>query len=262
MIKRFLKIWFLMSKNALQEQITSLLAAVFFTLGKIVRFIFFFIFLFTVVSSTKSLAGYDANQVILFFLIFNVVDITAQFFFRGVYIFRYMVISGDLDLQLTKPLPSFFHPLFRRTDILDFVVLVPLWILTLWFIFSRGLAPNVVNLLYFLIFYLNALIVAFAIHLFVCSVGVITLAIDHLIEVYRDLLNLAHFPTDIYQRSIQAILTFAVPVIIMITIPTKVLMGLLSWQWIILSFVISGIALWGSLRFWKHALTQYSSASS
>jgi len=262
MVKKLLKIWVLMSKNALQEQITSLLAAVFFTLGKVVRFIFFFIFLFTVVSSTKSLAGYDVDQVILFFLIFNVVDITAQFFFRGVYIFRFLVASGDLDLCLVKPLPSFFHPLFRRTDILDFVVLVPLWILTLWFIFSRGLTPNLVYFVYFLIFYLNALIVAFAIHISVCSIGVITLAVDHLIEVYRDLLNLAHFPTDIYQRSIQAILTFAVPIIIMITIPTKVLMGLLSWQWVVLSFVISGIALWGSLRFWKYALTQYSSASS
>ncbi len=262
MFKKFLKIWFLMSKNALQEQVTSLLAAVFFTLGKIVRFIFFFIFLYTVVSSTKSLAGYDANQVILFFLIFNIVDITAQFFFRGVYIFRYLVDSGELDIHLVKPLPSFFHPLFRRTDILDFAFLVPLWILTLWFILTRGLAPNVSFLFYFFVFYLNALIVAFAIHLFVSSIGVITLAIDHLIEVYRDLLNLARFPTDIYQRSIQTILTFAMPIIIMITVPTKVLMGLLSWQWAALSFVISGIALWGSLRFWKYALTQYSSASS
>lgn len=262
MIKRFIKIWFLMSKNALQEQVTSLLAAIFFTLGKIVRFLFFFIFLFAVLNSTKSLAGYDTNQVILFFLIFNIVDITTQFFFRGVYVFRFMVVSGELDLHLIKPLPSFFHPIFRRTDILDFIVLVPLWILTLWFIFSRGLIPNPIYLFYFFIFYLNALIVAFAIHLFVCSIGVITLAIDHLIEVYRDLLNLAHFPTDIYQRSIQAILTFAVPVIIMITIPTKVLMGILSWQWAILSFVISGIALWSSLRFWKYALRQYSSASS
>jgi len=262
MVKKFLKIWVLMSKNALQEQITSLLAVVFFTLGKVVRFIFFFVFLFTVVSSTKSLAGYDANQVILFFLIFNVVDITAKFFFRGVYVFRFLVASGDFDLHLVKPLPSFFYPLFRRTDILDFVVLVPLWILTLWFIFSRGLTPNLVYFIYFLIFYLNALIVAFAIHISVCSIGVITLAVDHLIEIYRDLLNLARFPTDIYQRSIQTILTFAVPVIIMITVPTKALMGLLSWQWVLLSFVISGIFLWVSLRFWKYALTQYSSASS
>lgn len=262
MVKKFFKIWFLMSKNALQEQVTSLLAAIFFTLGKVVRFIFFFIFLYTVVSSTKSLAGYDANQVILFFLIFNIVDITTQFFFRGVYVFRSMIVSGDLDLHLMKPLPSFFHPLFRRTDILDFVVLVPLLIFTLWFILARGLAPNLTFLFYFFVFYLNALVVAFAIHLFISSIGVITLAVDHLIEVYRDLLNLARFPTDIYQRSIQTILTFAMPIIIMITVPAKVLMGLLSWQWAALSFVISGVVLWGSLKFWKYALTQYSSASS
>lgn len=262
MVKKFVKVWFLMSKNALQEQVTSFLAAVFFTLGKVIRFLFFIIFLFSVINSTKSLAGYDVNQVILFFLVFNIIDISAQFFFRGVYVFRFMIVSGDLDLHLMKPLPSFFHPLFRRTDILDFVVLVPLVVFTFWFIFSKGLTPNLFYLFSFLIFYLNAMMIAFAIHLLVGSIGVMTLAVDHLIEVYRDLLNLARFPTEIYQRSIQAILTFAVPIVVMITVPTKVLMGLLSWQWMFLSFIISGLVLWGSLKFWQYALTKYSSASS
>jgi ABC-2 type transport system permease protein len=73
---------------------------------------------------------------------------------------------------------------------------------------------------------------------------------------------MGRFPTDIYQKGIQAILTFTIPVVVLVTVPAKALMGLLSWQWVIFSFLISGIFLLGSLKFWKYALRQYSSASS
>jgi len=51
-------------------------------------------------------------------------------------------------------------------------------------------------------------------------------------------------------------------VVILFTVPAKALLGLLSWQWVVLAFLISGLFLWGSLKFWKYALSKYSSASS
>ena len=37
--------------------------------------------------------------------------------------------------------------------------------------------------------------------------------------------------------------------------------GLLSWRRVELSFLISGVALFGSLKFWRYVLTRCSSAS-
>ena len=262
MIRRLIKIWFLLAKTAAQSQFTTVWAGTFFIIGKIVRFLLFFIFIFSVLSSAGQIAGFTREQVIFFFLVFNLVDIGTQFLFRGVYLFRPLIVSGDFDLDLLKPYPSFFRPIFGWTDILDFITLIPLTIFIFWYILSQNLTTNAIYLFYFLIFCLNAVVIAFAFHLFVCAVGVITTEVDHLVWIYRDVTNMARFPTDIYGRGIRLILTFTIPVVILFTVPAKALMGLLSWQWVALSFVISGIALWGSLRFWKYALTQYSSASS
>lgn len=258
---RLIKLWFLMAKTAAQSQLTTFWAGVFFILGKVVRFLFLFLFLFSVLSQSQTLAGYNRDQVILFFLVFNLVDITVQFFFRGVYLFRPLVVRGDFDLDLLKPYPSFFRPLFGWSDILDFITLVPLWVYFLWFVFSNHLF-SVFQFLSFLVLLFNSLILAFAFHLFVCAVCVLTTEIDHLIWVYRDLTGMARVPTDIYQRGIRYLLTFTVPVVILITVPAKGLMGILSWWGAILSFIICGLFLFGSLKFWRYALSQYSSASS
>ncbi|TSC54045.1 MAG: ABC-2 type transport system permease protein [Microgenomates group bacterium LiPW_31] len=261
-VARFIKIWLMMASRAAQSQLLTSWAGVLFLIGKIVRFLLFFVFLFAVLSSSKTLAGYSREQVIFFFLVFNLVDIMIQFFFRGVYQFRSLVISGNYDLDLLKPLPSFFRPLFGWTDILDFITLVPLWVYFLWFVFAHQFFITPLALILFFLLLVNSLILAFAFHLFVCGICVLTTEIDHLVWIYRDLTNMARFPTDIYQRGIQAVLTFTIPVVILITIPAKALLGLLSWQWVIFSFVISEVFLWVSLRFWKYALTHYSSASS
>ena len=227
--KKFVRVWLLMAKMAAQDQLTSNWGGFIFLIGKIVRFFFFFLFLFSVLSSSKTLAGYSREQVVLFFLVFNLIDITCQFLFRGVYVFRWRVVSGDFDLDLVKPLPSFFRPLFSWTDFLDFVTLFPLVGFTIWYLIAYQLTFSWLNLLFFLFLFLNSLIVGFAVHLFVSSIGVITTEVDHLVWIWRDLFNLAHFPTDIYSPGLRLFLTLIVPVIIVVTVPAKVLVGLSSW---------------------------------
>jgi len=198
----------------------------------------------------------------LFYLIFNLVDITSQFLFRGVYVFRWRVVNGDFDLDLVKPLPSFFRPLFGWTDILDFITLFPLTGFIIFYILKNQLLYSWINLAIFIFLFINAILITFAIHLFASSVGVMTTEVDHLIWIWRDLFNLARFPTDIYSRGLRAFLTFFIPVIIVVTVPAKVIMGVLKWPWVIFSFIMGVGLTFLSLKFWRFALTRYSSASS
>lgn len=259
---KLIKVWLMVASRAAQTQLLTGWGGILFLLGKIVRFLLFFVFLFAVLSSAQNLAGYSREQAILFFLVFNIIDISVQFLFRGVYQFRPLVVSGEYDLDLLKPLPSFFRPLFGWADILDFITLIPLWIYFLIFIVRYQLFPGILAIVLFFILLLNSLAIAFGFNLLVCSVCVLTTEIDHLVWVYRDLTNMARFPTDIYTKGVQLVLTFTIPVIILITVPAKALLGLLSWQWIAGAFLISGLFLFGSVKFWKYALRQYSSASS
>jgi len=66
-------------------QASSPLSSFGYLLGKMVRISFFLIFLSAIFKHTDALAGYTLEQAALFFLTFNIVDILAQLFFRGIY---------------------------------------------------------------------------------------------------------------------------------------------------------------------------------
>lgn len=259
---RIITIWLKISSMAIQTQLTTVWAGILFFTGKVLRFLFVFAFLYSVLSKTNTIAGYNQQQVILFFLVFNLIDVFTQALFRGVYRFRNLVVSGDYDLILLQPIPSFFRPIFGWSDIFDFTSLIPLWLYFFWFIFHFNLLSNSGSLIIFFFFYINSMVLAFTFHLFVCSMCILTTEIDHLVMIYRDLTNMARFPTDIYQRAIQYFLTFLMPVVILMTVPAKILMGMLSWQMGIVSILITIVFFIGTWQFWKYSISRYSSASS
>jgi len=161
-----------------------------------------------------------------------------------------------------QPLPSVLYPIFGWTDILDLLTLIPLSIYLLWYSFSGIISVKIIDFALFLFIFANSLLLAFSFHLLTCAVCVLTTQIDPLVWIYRDFSAMARFPTDIYQKSIQLVLTFFIPVIVIVTVPAKALLGLLSWPWVVFSFSICSVFLVGSFKFWQYALKKYSSASS
>lgn len=256
----YLKIWFLMNKNSFQTVLTHKAILLMFTVAKLLRFGFFLAFLFFLVRGTQSLAGYSSQQAIFFFMTFNLVDVISQFFFREVYRFRPQVVSGEFDLVLVKPMSALFRALLGGADVIDFITIPPLVIAV--YLIGAPLNPNTLQIISYITLILNGLLIATAFHIAVISLAIITLEIDHTIMIYRDLMNLGRFPVDIYKQPLQGVLTYLVPVGVMITLPAKALMGFVSPQGVLISFFLGVVAIFVSLRFWKFALTKYTSASS
>ena len=261
-LRRLVRIFFLMAKMVILPDLLNFLAALFFILGKIVRFLFFFAFVFSVVKGAGNVAGYSYQEVVLFFLVFNLVDIVTQFLFRGTYHFRNLIVSGNYDLDLLKPLPSFFRPLFGHVDIFDLITLLPLTLFFLYFVIKHQLISGFTGGLIFILLFFSSIILAFAFHLLVCSFCILTTTIDHFIWIYRDLTAMARFPTDIYRGLIRFLLTFVFPVVLLITFPAKGLLGLLSLEKVAFALVLSLFFAYLSLKFWFWSLRHYASASS
>lgn len=249
-----------MSKNAFLMTLSSKKLFAMFLIAKLLRFGFFTAFLFFLVKGSDSLAGYSINQTIFFFLTFNLVDVTAQFLFREVYRFRSLVVSGDLDLVLAKPMNSLFRVLMGGADVIDFVTIPPLIAAVIYV--GNLLGPTMLHTAFYVLLMINGLLIATAFHIAVLSLGIITLEIDHTIMIYRDLMNLGRLPVDIYKQPLQGIITYLIPVGVMITFPAKALMGLITPLGIIVSFALGAVLIFTSLKFWNYALRQYSSASS
>lgn len=256
----YLKIWLIMAKNAILSWLNKRESVVIFVFAKVVRYFFYFSFLYFLVTKTNGIVGFSANEALFFTATYSLVDTIAQFLFRSVYTFRQLIVSGDFDLVLLKPVNPLFRSIAGGPDLMDLITIPPIMLVTIYF--GLLLNPTILHTTYYILLIFNALLVSMSVHIFVVSLGVITLTVDHLIMIFRDFSSMGRFPIDIYKEPLKGFLTFIVPVGVMFSIPSKALMGLLSPMGI-LSSLLFGLAFFVlSLRFWQFALKKYTSASS
>ncbi len=259
-MKKYITLWWVYTLRMTQIAFTSRLGVVIFTLGKFIRFGLYMFFIYILVSKTNSLAGYSLWEVLLFFATFNFIDTSAQFFLRDVYRFRQHVISGYFDTYLIKPMSPLFKALFGGSDVLD----IPLILVSFFFIVysAMHIGVTVPGVILYALLVINSLVIALAFHIFVVSLGILTTEIDNMLWMYRDLTQMGRIPVDIYREPIKSIITYVIPIGIMMTFPGKALLGILSVNGVLISFFVSAVILIGSLLFWDYALKSYASASS
>lgn len=260
-MKRYLKLWYLYSIYTMQTGLESRFGAILFLIGKLLRFGLFFSFIFIISSAVQNIAGYTFWQMIFVFATFNLVDITSQLFLREVYRFRSYVISGNLDYFLVRPISPVFRFLFGGSDILD----LPLFFISIVFLlislYQIG-GTTLEGLISFILLIFNAFVIALSFHLFVLAIGILTTEVDNALWLYRDLTSMGRFPITFYTQPVQAIITFVVPIGIMISFPAEAIFGTLQPLLIVVSFIVGFLfLLLGSLS-WRFAIKRYSSASS
>lgn len=260
-IKKYVKIWFLMAVKVSQVALASRFSTILFIVGKLLRFSLYLIFLFMLGVKVKTVGEYSLWQMAFFFATFNIIDVTAQFFLRDVYNFRLYIQSGNFDYYLLKPFSPLFRSLFGGTDILDLPMMVISILLITITASHLGSVSFFGILLYFLLL-LNALCIAIAFHIFVIAMGVISTEVDSALWLYRDLTLMGRIPVDIYTEPVRAFLTFVIPIGIMMTVPAKALMGLLTLQVIGFSLLLGAMFFFASLLAYRYALLHYTSVSS
>ena len=170
-------------------------------------------------------------------------------------------MTGQFDYILTKPFSPLLRSLFGGSDFIDLLTLIPLILFMIYAMTKIGLV-SVLGVLLYVFLVLNALIIALAFHILVLGIGVMTTEVDNAIWVFRDLTQLGRIPIDIYRQPVSFILTFIIPVGIMLTFPAKALFGLLAPSAIIYATGFSLLLLYMSIRFWHYSLNNYASASS
>ncbi len=153
-----------------------------------------------------------------------------------------------------------FKALFGGSDILDLFMIV----ISIGFIIitMQHFPVSLLGIIMYILLILNALLIALSFHILVLSLGVLTTEVDNMLWMYRDLTQMGRVPVDIYRQPVQWIITFFIPVGIMMTFPAKALFGLLSLSAVLLSFLFGIVFLILAHRFWQYALKRYASASS
>ena len=234
--------------------------------GKCVRLIFFILFLTAIFRHVPTVGGYTLVEVAFFFLTYNIVDILAQLFFRGIYMIGRDIREGDMDFYLVQPINPLFRIASNLVDFLDFLTLIPV-LVVMGFVLPQAfknldLVQSFTRMSLYLLLCVNGVVIAFSVHVAIASLTVRTQQMENTIWLYRDFMSLGRFPTDVYPAVLQYVLTFALPIAVMVSIPTKALIGIISLNTILSALAISAAWLYLSIQMWKSSLKHYCSVSS
>jgi ABC-2 type transport system permease protein len=265
-LRKYAAVWWKLAQMAFLMQFANRWSSLGWLGGKVVRLGFFLVFIVAIFRHVPSVAGYSLSQVAVFFVTFNLVDIAAQLLFRGLYMVGRDIREGDLDFYLLHPVDPLFRMASNMVDFLDFLTLFPILGLAAYLLpktlaaFAAGEAA--LRLALYLLLCANGVVIAFALHVLIASLTVRTQQMENTIWMYRDMMSLGRFPMDLYSRPIRFVLVSVLPVGIMVSFPSKALLGMLDpvnilWA-LALSAGLTALALWA----WRGALRHYGSVSS
>jgi len=262
MVRTYVRVWWRLCELNFASELSTRMASLGFLAGKLVRFVFFLVFLFAIFRTIPSLKGYTLPEVVLFFMTFNLVDVLAQFFFRGIYGIKAMIRTGVFDNLLTQPINPLFRVSFDMVSLLDLVTLIPIFAVTYWALsrVSGNLSPG--RCVLYAVLVGNGVAIAYAIHVLVAALAVATQELDNTIWVYRDLITLGRFPVNVYAEGVRLILIYVVPVAVMTSFPAQAALGLLSPIGMAWALALAALFLGLSRLAWRGALRHYTSVSS
>ncbi len=260
-IKKYFHMWWFFSHASVQMIATSRFGVLFFVFAKLFRFLSFLLFLLILNTHTTALATYTPWQIVLFLSTYTFIDTASQLFLRDVYRFRSRVQSGEFDFYLLRPFSPLFRVLFGGTDILDLPLLVLSGILIVIAI-SLQSPLFLINIMLYVLLLCNGLLIALAIHILILCIGLVSSSVDQVLWLYRDTTLLGRLPIDVYKQPLQGIITFIIPIGIMISFPSQVLLGLLQPFFLVIALFLGSILFMASLLLWRYMLRFYVSASS
>jgi ABC-2 type transport system permease protein len=265
MKQRFLtycRVWYLTSSNALQQAFVNRYTNSLFFTGKVIRFAMTLLVLYLIKKNIDSFAGYSSDELIIFFLSYQFIDSLAQVFYRGTYLISNAIRSGNFDFLLVKPISPLFQALTGQPDFNDAIFIVPATLISIWIALQLDLNITLASFIWYLVLLANAFLIATALHILVIAVGIITTEIDHAVWIYRDFLQLGRYPVTIYLAPLKFALFFIIPIGMMITIPSEVLLNSPPTYSKLFAIFYGAFFFIASLKIWKVCLKHYSSASS
>lgn len=221
------------------------------------------VFIEILFSHINTLAGWTKFEMLLLLGTSHVVSqLFEGLFFVNCIELPESIRTGNLDFLLLKPVNSQFMISSRFIDLgaltnvmLGFVLVGYSW-------FHLAYALTATNICVYLLLILNGMAIYYAIMFMLMTISFWTIRGEGMIDVYFQSTNFARQPAEIYRGVLKLILTFVVPMLVIVNFPVKAIIRSLS-GWLVLYGLAAGLLLlYASHKFWGFAVKNYRSASS
>ena len=221
-------------------------------------------FFFTVIYSyVDTLGVFSKEDVMIFLVVAFLADTFYVFFFSGnVFHLNHLMVTGDLDYYLLKPVNSQFIVSFRKVKSYAIVSLIILSALLFMQIKSYSSPIPPINVIVFIVSFLMGTLLWYCVDFMIASTCFWYKNFSVAGWLSHEIFKFSLRPDSIYTGLMRKVLFSLVPMILIASIPTRNLLYGPDIQYLGWQFIISILFLWVTRFVWKKGLFHYESASS
>ncbi|MBN1697448.1 MAG: ABC-2 family transporter protein [Spirochaetales bacterium] len=255
----FIHVYLISLKNALSERmvyrgdffISSVIALLFeFVVPMITLLIY---------SSGSSFPGWTMNEALLIQAIFLLAKgIAFPFFFGIVFNILILIREGSFDILLLKPRSILFLSIATAIDINSMGKLLG-GIGFFVFIITRFPSIGPAQWAAFGGLFLLSLSVFFSFALFLSGTLFVWVGNSRMWEIFNTFTLFGMYPQSIYSQPVQILITTAIPVALLASLPASVLLGK-EPVYLLPAGIVAGVLLCAGILFWHGMLRRYTSA--
>lgn len=218
--------------------------------------------IFLLTSKAHTVYGWSQNELLLLTALYNIIIGTFHTIFsRNFERFSRIIDHAEIDTLLVKPVDSQFLVSFwwfnytgivRIVTGIIFVIILSQWI---------HLNMSLINFIYFFILSFIGLVLMYSVWFIFSTLIIWYPRLSNLVDVLYQVNGVTRYPQEIFRNAGVFIVFFLFPLTLIITLPTKLLLGKINLPDVLFLLLFTSILFLISRIFWKFALRSYTSAS-
>ncbi len=263
MVRRYFSIWRAFFRNTMSRDMEFKMN---FILDLFIDAIFYgsmFFFFSVIFSYVNALGDFNRDAVIIFLLVTYLTDTVYVFALGGnVFNINRMVIRGDLDLVLVKPINPQFFMSFRYVHVYALVSFVIL-ILFLFKMLTayHGFIPWM-NVAFFGVSFLMGISIIYSFEFMIACLVFWFRNFSVAGWLCSEVLKYSRRPDSIFRGWFRAVIFSFIPMAMVSSLPARMLIFGADMEMLLFQAFVSVIFLWLTTVVWRRGLVRYESASS
>lgn len=221
-------------------------------------------FFMVIYSHTESIGSWTKWQVVLLVGASHLIQqlFTSTFLNNCVQLSE-NVRTGRLDFMLLLPVNTRFLVSLRHVDLGAYVNAASAVAVMAYAARQLGLSPSLAQLAGFGLLMLTGILIHYSLMFMLASISFWTVRAQGIVWSYYNLFNIARFPDEAFRGLFKVCFTFALPMLLVVNVPVKLLANKLASPWEMLLLAGMSLACFiVSEWFWRRSLRRYTSASS
>lgn len=259
----YLKLISLIFHNSLIKELTFRFNMIIRVLTDITWYLVNIMFFQIIYLNSNTILGWNSWEIVLFLGTMFIIDsLHMSFFYFNTFKIPNYIRTGLMDSFLLKPVNTRFLISLRNVNFSSLINAVFGILVVLISLKKLNIILNLLNVFIYILLIINGVIIMYSLLFIGATMSIYFIRTEGLMNTFFEIFQLGMKPDIIYEGIVKLIITYIIPVLVIVNFPVKLILNRLSISDLIWGFGVTILLMTISHVFWKVSLKKYTSTTS